>query len=102
MYWNDSDIRTELLNEWQQLQDSPYPEDLLDQFIDSALPVYYSDIIKDWQEMPNDFTDTWQDLTDGKGHSIFQLMSYDLWNYYSDRYHTIYNELLEEKETTNA
>lgn len=102
MRWNYSDIKQELIDNWQQLQDSTDPYDLLHQFADSAVPVYYGEIIKDWQEMPSDFADSWAEFGLPEFPTITNLMSIDLYEYYHDQYHTIYNELLEEKETANA
>ena len=97
-----SDIKQELKDNWEQLADNPYATDLVNEFVDSAIPIYYGEIIRAWQEMPSEFADSWQDLgTDGSA-TITTLMQIDLFNYYSDRYHTIYQELCEEMETTNA
>lgn len=99
MNMNYSDIKQDILDHWEQLQEKAYPEDLLRELADSACPVYYSDIIKDWQEMPNDFTDSWQDFIEpDKDTTIFSLMTADLYNYYEDAYFTIYAEIRHDKE----
>ena len=101
MRMNYSDIKQELKDNWEQLADNPYATDLVNEFVDSAIPIYYSEIIKDWQEMPSEYNDTWcaEHYT---GNTIYSLMTYDLWRYYSNQYHTIYNELCEEMEATNV
>ena len=94
-------IKAEILDHLEQLKEAPYPEELLLELADSNTPVYYSGIISEWQEMPSDYNDRWQELgTDGSA-GIMTLMQIDLSIYYSDQYHTIYNELCEEMETTN-
>ena len=99
---NYSDIKAELKENWEQFASNQRPDDLLAEFADSACPIYYSDIIKEWQEMPSEFSDSWQDLgTDGSA-TITTLMQFDLFNYYQHEYHKIYNELCEEMEPTNA
>ena len=101
MRMNYSDIKQELLDEWDQLADNPYATDLVNEFAESAIPIYYSEIIKDWQEMPHEYNDTWC-AEHYSGNTIYSLMTYDLAVYYNNQYHTIYNELCEEMETTNA
>jgi hypothetical protein len=99
MYFDNSDIKGDILDHWEQLQDRAYPEDLLSELAESACPVYYSDIIKDWQEMPNEFTDSWQEFAEAtKETSIFTLMGWDLWNYYQDAYRRIFAEVSQDKE----
>jgi hypothetical protein len=103
MRMNYTDIKNDILEHWEQI-DADYSDELLNQLADSALPIYYGDIISDWQQMPNEFTDSWQEFyeatgADGKG--ITELMTIDLWNYYVAEYNRIYNEIIEEKESND-
>ena len=101
MRMNYSDIKQELKDNWEQFASNQYPDDLLTEFADSACPVYYGEIIRDWQEMPSEFSDVW--CEEGyTGNTITALMTYDLFNYYRHEYHKIYNELCEEMEATNV
>jgi hypothetical protein len=103
MRMNHSDIKQEILDNWAELEESAYPDDLLREMADSACPVYYSDIMTDWQEMPNEFTDSWQEFVEiSQDSTIFSLMSADLFNYYDTEYTRIYNEIKETKEEDNA
>jgi hypothetical protein len=105
MRMNYTDIKGDILEHWEQLEDSREPHDLLNQLADSACPIYYGDIISDWQEMPNEFTDSWQEhfeATGAEGRGITALMTIDLWNYYTAEYNRIYNEILDEKEEENV
>ena len=96
-----SDIKSDVLDHFKQLTETPYPEDLLRELADSACPVYYSDIIKDWQEMPNEYTDSWQEFIEPtQDTTIFSLMSADLFNYYDDQYRTAFAELTKDIEET--
>ena len=98
MYFSDSDIKSDIYDHLEQLKDSAYPEDLISELADSATPVYYNQIISDWQEMPSEFNDSWQDLgTDGSA-GIMTLMQMDLFNYYQDRYNRIYQEVMQDEE----
>ena len=64
MQMNYSDIKQELKDNWEQLADNPYATDLVNEFAESAIPIYYSEIIKDWQEMPHEYNDTWSIISD--------------------------------------
>lgn len=100
MYFNYSEIYKELTDNWQQIQEAAYPEDLITEFSDSATPIYYSDILKDWQEMPAEFNDAWQDQLGGQvGElSIMQLMQIDLFEYYRSEYFRIYEIIKSEND----
>ena len=100
MYFSDSDIKQVILDEWDYIGNDD-PKGILDQFADSAVPVYYSDIIKDWQEMPSEYTDSWQDLGYGAEAGITELMRVDLYQYYTDTFYRIHEEILEEKASAN-
>lgn len=92
------DIKQDIKNNWEELADNPYADDLINELADSVVPIYYSDIIKEWQEMPNEYDNQWAaEGYDGK--TIYSLMTYDLTIYYSNQYHRAYNELTEEMET---
>jgi hypothetical protein len=102
MRMNYTDIKDELLENWEQLEQASDPHDLLNEFADSALPIYYGDTIKDWQEMDSEFTDSWQEHFEATGvgnNGICDLMRLDLWNYYTAEYTRIYNQILDEKES---
>ena len=101
MRMNYSDIKQELKDNWEQLADNPYAADLVNQFADSAIPIYYGEIIRDWQEMPSEYDNVWVEECYA-ADSITALMTYDLGQYYCDQYHKIYQELCEEMETTNV
>jgi hypothetical protein len=92
-----ADIRTEILDNWEQLSEHPEPTDLLDEFADSANPVYYNEILKDWSEMPSEYNDSWQEFGQQNNATIFSLMAIDLAVYYRAIYGKIYAEILEEK-----
>ena len=95
-----NDIKREILENWEQLEESAYPDDLLREMADSACPVYHSDIIKDWQEMPNDFNDSWQEngIQTTEKTTIFGLMSWDLYFYYDSEYRRVFAEVRHDKE----
>jgi hypothetical protein len=93
-------IKREILENWAELEESAYPDDLLNEMAESACPVYYSDIIKDWQEMPSEYNDSWQQngIETTEETTIFSLMSWDLYFYYESQYNLIFTEIKLDKE----
>jgi hypothetical protein len=85
------EIRAEL----SQGEDLDTIKDRSGEFIDSWLPVYNNQIIQEWTLMPNDYTDRGSaELGTGQEISIINLMSLDLYLYYSD----LFNEAVQEVE----
>lgn len=97
-----NEIKQTIRDDWAQFADNAYPEDLLNEFADSATPIYNSDIISEWQQMPTEFDDSWQELSPDPNTTIVNRMQMDLYNYYSHAYSVAYNELAEEMEPQNA
>ena len=70
-------------------------KDCSNEMVDSYLPIYNHEIIKEWQEMPGDYDDRGADeLGADNSIGIVGRMSLDLYLYYSD----IFNEAIEEVE----
>jgi len=85
------EIRAEL----SQGEDLDTIKDRSGEFIDSWLPVYNNHIIEEWTLMPNDYTDRGSaELGVGGEVNIINLMSLDLYLYYSD----LFFEAVEEVE----
>ena len=85
------EIRTELAN-GEELEDI---KDRSHEFIDSYLPVYYNGIIEEWKNMPSEYNDRGSaELGYGEEINIYNLMSLDLYLYYSD----LFAEAVEEVE----
>ena len=85
----------EIRLEISQGEDLDTIKDRSGEFIDSWLPVYNNRIIEEWTLMPNDYTDRGSaELGTGQEISIINLMSLDLYLYYSD----LFNEAVEEVE----
>jgi len=75
------EIRTELSNgeELEAIKDRS------GEFIDSYLPIYNNQIIKEWQNMPSEYDDRGQHEVSTNGSmGIIALMNLDLYLYYSD------------------
>ena len=71
------------------------------EWIDGYLPVYYNKIVEEWQEMPSEYNDRGAAEL-GVGHAgentIYNLMSLDLYLYYTDIFNEAIAELEEEME----
>jgi len=75
------EIRAELANgeELEAIKDRS------GEFIDSYLPIYNNQIIEEWQSMPNEYDNRGSlELGLGQEVNIINLMSLDLYLYYSD------------------
>jgi hypothetical protein len=85
------EIRAELAN-GEELEDI---KDRSGEFIDSYLPVYNNRIIEEWQNMPNEYDNRGSaELGQGGEINIINLMTLDLYLYYSD----LFNEAVKEVE----
>ncbi len=98
MLTSDSDIKREILDNWEYLQEAQYPEDYLTELADSAVPIYTGDIIEEWTDLPFDYRDNWTEISDTV-HAITSAMSLDLYLYYRERYTSLYEGLCKDKLT---
>ena len=74
-------------------------EDRSGEFIDGYLPVYNNRIVEEWQNMPSDYDNRGAaELGLGQEINIINLMSLDLYIYYSDLFNDALKELKEELE----
>jgi hypothetical protein len=94
---NYAEIKERVLAELERLKATSYPEDILTELADSEVPIYYSEIIDEWREMPSEYCDNWH----GFGYEsdrITNLMAYDLATYYQERFDLAWTEIKEELE----
>ena len=94
-----AEIRAEITDHLEQLQDMREPEDLLQELADSNTPIYYSDIIQEWTELPNEFCEQWQEMGRAEDATITSLMQTDLYLYYQGEFIAAWEEIKEEQET---
>ena len=96
MYFSRDEIKAELLD---RKVEGNFDEWEVSEWASEFVPVYCHEILKDWTEMPNDYTDSWQDdFTPDNKTGIFTLMGWDLYNYYYATTYEIYNEIVNEQE----
>lgn len=74
------------------IQDHPFADDALTEYADSEVPVYNSEIVEEWRELPSDYWDSGRDLRDHDS-TILDLMRYDLYTYYNEQFYRAYAEL---------
>ena len=88
------DIKQELLDDWEHVTESR-----LHEYAESNTPVYYSAIMREWQELPMEDTDAWKEygLEITSETTIFSLMSADLNLYYQGLVEKAFEEITEEK-----
>ncbi len=99
-------MKDELLNEINNNgADIDDIKDRSGEWIDGYLPVYYNRILEEWKDMPSEYNDRGaEELGAGEG-GIFNLMSLDLYIYYTDLFNEVVEEIEEEladKEEANA
>jgi hypothetical protein len=85
------EIRLELLN-GEELESI---KDRSGEIVDGYLPVYNNRIIEEWQQMPSEYDNRGAaELGTGEEINIVNLMSLDLYLYYTD----LFNEAITEVE----
>lgn len=99
MRFTKEEIKKILEENWQQIENATYPEDVLTEWADGFVPIYNHEIIRDWQEMPSEFVDNWQEYGIGCDTGIISLMALDLFAYYQATTEECYREISEQLET---
>jgi hypothetical protein len=98
MRFTYEEIKNEIANRLKEFESQTEPGDLLREEADSLTPVYNSEIIADWAEMPSEFENSWREY--GWDESLEQggilgLMRIDLVHYYTSLTLDAYAELTE-------
>jgi hypothetical protein len=90
-----AEIKSELLDEWEHLTESR-----LHEYAESCTPIYYADIADEWQELPQENSDAWQEygIEFTPETTIVGLMTTDLHLYYFALVEKAYAEIMEEKQ----
>jgi hypothetical protein len=91
------DILAEVTGELEELKNSPYPEDRLTEWADGFVPIYTSEIVKEWFDLPISARDEWQEYGAMPDKGITDLMAIDLYMYYQALFSQAYAELTEQE-----
>ena len=92
-------MKDEFKNEIEQGSTLEEIQDNSGEWVDGYLPVYYNQIVEEWQKMPSEYNDRGhQELGQGGEVTIYNLMSLDLYVYYLDIFNEAIAELEEELE----
>lgn len=98
MRWSNEEIRQMIIEEKEEVTSSgAYLSDFTTGMTDGLLPVYYNQIIEDWQNMPSEFDESGRDLCNAES-TITDRMTADLFYYYLDLVETELTKLLNEWE----
>lgn len=97
------EITLEVENNKEYILGQKYPEDLASEYADSACPVYYSDIIREWRDLPEEYTNQFSELgRETLPDRIEDLMRDDLWLYYFNFYGGAIHGLVERQEESEV
>jgi hypothetical protein len=90
-----NEIKAQLIDEWDSVRESR-----LHEYAEDYTPVYYSQIAKDWQELPMENSDEWKryGIDISEDTTIFSLMATDLHLYYFALVEKAFAEITEEKQ----
>ena len=92
-------MKEEILNELQQDEDTTLDDirDNVGEWVDGYMPIYYNQIVKEWQEMPSEYDDRGAEELGTTG-GIYDRMGGDLYLYYTDLFHEVLEEIESEQE----
>lgn len=71
------------------------PSDLAHEYADSSMPIYTEDIYQTWQDLPNEYSNKFHEITSELPDKIEDLMISDIYLYYSMVYSGAIWELTE-------
>lgn len=87
-----------------EIEESAYPEDILNSLAESEVPIYYNEIIGEWSQLSLDDVNLWQELgiESIKDKTIEYLMTVSLELYYQRLFSDAYDQLIDEEELVRA
>ena len=92
-----AEAKKRILTDLPNILENNYPEDELIELVDSDLPIYNSEIVYQWAKLPSEFENELIGNVD-KGTTIYNLMSFDLYDFYKDVYSQALEEIKEERK----
>jgi len=79
-------ITLEVENDKAYILGQNHPEDVASEYADSACPLYYSEIIQEWDDLPEEYSNKFSEMIDTLPDRIEDLMKIDLYLYYYNFY----------------
>jgi len=74
------------------------PEGFANEYADNACPIYYSEIIQEWRDLPDEYSNKFSELTTKLPDRIEDLMQIDLYLYYHHHYANAIQEVIDERD----
>lgn len=93
MLYTETQINTEIWCYKEQFADTLYPEDLATEYADSAVPIYYGEIIEAWNQLPAEYCNQFHEVITELPDRIEDLMKTDIFLYYQTLYSSAIAEL---------
>ena len=89
------EIRKEIQSDKEHILGQKYPEDIAHEYADGAVPIYYHQIVSDWNWLDTEDQNRFGEVVSELPDRIEDLMKTDLYLYYYNCYSQAINELLE-------
>jgi hypothetical protein len=84
--YTEQEISREIWSDREFILSKTHPEDSAHEYADGAVPIYYSDIVDTWQELPDEYSNSFHEVTDTLPDRIEDLMKVDIYLYYQMLY----------------
>lgn len=91
-----SDIRQQVIDERKYFESEP--DRAIQEMADSLVPIYNTEIIREWTDLPMSESDRWQEVGRDETYTIVDLMRLDLYLYYETQVTLAWYELSNGKE----
>ena len=95
--YTETEINQEIWNDREHILNQTYPEDSASEYADSAVPIYYSDIIEAWRDLPNEYSNKFHEVSSELPDRVEDLMKTDIYLYYQMLYSGAVQELIDGK-----
>ena len=80
--YTETEISQEIWNDRQFILSQTHPEDSASEYADSSVPIYYTDIVDTWRELPDEYSNKFHEVTTELPERVEDLMRWDIYLYY--------------------
>jgi len=95
--YTEQDINREIWSDREFILSQAHPEDSASEYADGAIPIYYSDIIETWGQLPDEYSNKFHEITHELPDRVEDLMRVDIYLYYSMLYSSAVDEIVNGK-----